>query len=406
MALTDLAVRNAAPREKQYKLTDGGGLYLLVTPAGGKLWRFKFRANGKEKLMAFGKYPEVSLADARRQRDNARKARTEGIDPAEQKAIERVVKRVALADTFGALAAEYVDKCEREGRAPTTVSKLRWLADQLRPEIGHRPVSTIEPPEILAALKRLESKGNLETARRARSFASRVFRFAVQTGRAKTDPAMLLQGAIVAPKVKHHAAILSPSRVGDLLRAIEAYNGQPATMLALKLAPHVFVRPGELRQAEWEKIDLEAAVWRISAGRTKTRREHAVPLSQQAVDILAQAHVFSGHGRYVFPAMGKPGRALSENTIVAALRRMDFGPDEMSAHGFRAMASTLLNESGKWHPDAIERALAHKDTDSVRAAYHRGAHWNERVEMAQWWSDHLDTLRDGAAILPFAGKRA
>jgi len=406
MALTDLAVRSAAPRDKEYKLADSGGLHLLVTPSGGRLWRFKYRANGKEKRLTFGAYPAVSLADARRKRDAARADIAGGIDPAEQKAIERVVTRAALADTFGGLATEYIDKCEREDRAPATVSKLRWLADQLRPELGHRPVSAIEPPEILAALKRLENKGNLETARRARSFASRVFRFAVQTGRAKTDPAMLLQGAIVAPKVKHHAAILTPSRVGDLLRAIEAYNGQPATMLALKLAPHVFVRPGELRQAEWEEIDLEAAVWRISAGRTKTRREHAVPLSRQAVDILAQARVFSGHGRYVFPATGKPGRALSENTIVAALRRMDFGPDEMSAHGFRAMASTLLNESGKWHPDAIERALAHKDTDSVRAAYHRGAHWKERVDMAQWWSDHLDALRDGAEILPFTGKRA
>mgnify|MGYP003365143907 CR=1 FL=1 len=279
MALTDLAVKSAAPRDKEYKLADSGGLHLLVTRSGGKLWRFKYRANGKEKRLTFGAYPAVSLADARRKRDAARADIAEGIDPAAKKALERVVTRAALADTFGGLATEYVDKCEREDRAPATVSKLRWLADQLRPELGHRPVSAIEPPEILAALKRLENKGNLETARRARSLASRVFRFAVQTGRAKTDPAMLLQGAIVAPKVKHRAAILTPSRVGDLLRAIEAYNGQPATMLALKLAPHVFVRPGELRQAEWEEIDLEAAVWRISAGRTKTRREHAVPLS-------------------------------------------------------------------------------------------------------------------------------
>nr|WP_242010871.1 integrase arm-type DNA-binding domain-containing protein [Acetobacter musti] len=404
--MTDLAVRNAAPRAKEYKLADSGGLHLLVTPAGGKLWRFKFRAHGKEKRLTFGKYPEVSLADARRKRDAARRDIAGGIDPAAQKALERIVLRAALADTFGELATEYVDKAEREGRAPATVSKLRWLADQLRPEIGHRPVSAIEPPEILATLRRLEKAGNLETARRARSFASRVFKYAVQTGRAKNDPAMLLQGAITAPRVKHHAAILTPSRVGDLLRAIETYSGQPATMLALKLSPHVFVRPGELRQAEWSEIDFEAAVWRIPAVRTKTRREHAAPLSHQALDILAQARVFSGHGRYVFPAMGKPGRALSENTIVAALRRMDFGPDEMSAHGFRATASTLLNESGKWHPDAIERALAHKDTDNVRAAYHRGAHWAERVEMAQWWSDHLDALRDGAAILPFKGKRA
>ncbi|WP_215761904.1 phage integrase central domain-containing protein [Acetobacter sp. P1H12_c] len=398
MALSDLAAKNAAPREKQYKLADSGGLYLLVTPTGGKLWRFKFRIHGKEKLMAFGKYPEVTLAEARRRRDAARKELSGGIDPAALKARERVVAQVSMAETFGIVATEYIDKAEREGRAEATINKLRWLADQLRPEIGTRPVSAIEPPEILAALRRLEKAGNLETARRVRSFASRVFRYAVQTGRAKTDPAALLQGAVATPKVKHHAAILTSTRVGDLLRAIDAYSGQPATMLALKLAPHVFVRPGELRQAEWSEIDFGASVWRIPAIRTKTRREHALPLSHQAKEILEQARILSGHRRHIFPATGKPDRALSENTIVAALRRMDFGPDEMSAHGFRATASTLLNESGKWHPDAIERALAHKDADSVRAAYHRGAHWAERVEMAQWWSDYLDILRDGASV--------
>jgi len=395
MGLTDLAAKNAAPRAKQYKLTDGGGHYLLVTPAGGKLWRFKFRVHGKEKLLAFGKYPEVTLAEARRKREGARKELSGGIDPAALKARERIVAQVSMANSFALMAAEYIQKAEREDRAEATLNKLRWLADQLRPEIGMRPVSAIEPPEILAALRRLEKAGNLETARRVRSFASRVFRYAVQTGRAKTDPAALLQGAIATPKVKHHAAILSPARLGDLLRAIETYSGQPATLLALKLAPHVFVRPGELRQAEWGEIDFDAAVWRIPAVRTKTRREHALPLSRQAKEILEQARILSGHRLHVFPATGTPGRALSENTIVAALRRMDFGPDEMSAHGFRATASTLLNESAKWHPDAIERALAHKDTDTVRAAYHRGAHWAERVEMAQWWSDYLDQLREG-----------
>ncbi|WP_174278463.1 tyrosine-type recombinase/integrase [Sphingomonas bacterium] len=401
MALTDTAIRAAKPKERDYKLADGGGLYLLVTKAGGKLWRLKYRAHGVERKLALGKYPDVTLGSARKARDEARAKAGAGDDPAAAKRRERVAAKLAAGTTFGAVALEYVGKAEREGRATATITKLHWAREWLQPAIGHRPVDQVEPHELLAVLKKQEAQGNLETARRTRAFASRVFRYAVATARAKADPAGLLLGAVASPKPKNLSAIVDPQRIGELLRAIDGYTGQPATRLALALSPHVFVRPGELRQAEWSEFDLEANVWRIPAARMKKRREHVVPLSRQALAILGELRGLTGGGRLVFPAMGKRDRPLSENTANAALRRMGFGADEMTAHGFRAMASTLLNESGKWHPDAIERALAHRDSDQVRAAYHRGAHWDERVRMAQWWSDKLDSLRDGAQILPF-----
>jgi integrase len=402
MALTDTVIRNAKPRDKDYKLADSAGLYLLVTRAGGRLWRLKYRADGVERKLSLGKYPAVTLADARRARDTARATAVAGNDPAAIKRRERIARKLAAGTAFGAVALEYIEKAEREGRSPATITKLRWARNWLMPSLGQRPVDQVEPHELLAVLKRQADKGNLETARRTRAFASRVFRYAVATARAKTDPASLLVGAVAAPRPKHLAAILDPNRAGELLRAIDAYSGGPLTRLALALSAHVFVRPGELRRAEWAEIDLDSAVWRIPAARMKKRREHVVPLSRQSLAILAEARAISGGGRFVFPALGKLDKPMSENTANAALRRMGFGPGEMSAHGFRAMASTLLNESGKWSPDAIERALAHKDNDQVRGAYHRGAHWAERVAMAQWWGDHLDTLRDGAAILPFA----
>jgi integrase len=404
MALTDTAIRNAKPRVRAYKLADGEGLYLLVTPAGGRLWRLKYRMHGVERKLALGRYPTVTLGEARKARNAARISASTGIDPSATKRRERIANKLAAGTTFGAVALEYIGKAEREGRSPATLAKLRWAREWLLPAIGHRSVDQIEPHEVLAVLKRQEVKGNLETAKRTRAFASRVFRYAVVTARAKSDPASLLLGAIAAPRPNHLAAIVEAKRAGELLRAIDAYGGQPVTRFALVLSPHVFVRPGELRQAEWEEIDFEAAVWRIPAGRMKQRREHIVPLSRQSLFILEQARALTGGGRFVFPAFGKRDRPLSENTATAALRRMGFAANEMTAHGFRAMASTLLNESGKWSPDAIERALAHKDGDQVRAAYHRGAHWNERVAMAQWWSDHLDMLRTGGDVVPLASR--
>jgi len=341
----------------------------------------------------------VSLSDARKARDTARAKASAGDDPAAAKRRERVKAKLAAGTTFGAVALEYIGKAEREGRSPATVTKLHWAREWLQPAIGHRPVDQVEPHELLAVLRRQEASGNLETARRTRAFASRVFRYAVATARAKSDPAALLLGAIATPQPKHLAAIIDGKRAGDLLRAIAGYTGQPITRVALALAPHVFVRPGELRQAEWSEIDFEAAVWRIPAGRMKQRREHVVPLSRQSLDLFRQAQALTGGGRYVFPALGKATKPMSENTVGAALQRMGFKADEMTAHGFRAMASTLLNESGRWSPDAIERALAHKDGDQVRAAYHRGAHWKERLAMADWWSDYVDTLRQGGQVL-------
>jgi integrase len=399
MALTDIAIKSAKPRERDYKLADSGGLYLLVTVSGGRLWRLKFRIDGIERKLSIGKYPAVSLGDARKARDEAKAKIAGGNDPAAQKRRARVAAQLSAATTFDAVAGEYIEKLEREGLASATISKLHWARGWLRPVIGKRPVDQIEAHELLAVLRKQEKADALETAKRTRAFASRVFRYAVATARAKADPAALLRGAVAAPKVKNLAAIVDPKRVGELLRAIDYYSGAPLTKLALQLSPHLFVRPGELCQAEWAEFDFEAAIWRIPAARMKKRREHVVPLSTQALAYLAELRTLSGDGRFLFPAQGRPNGCMSENTVNVALRRMGFGADEMTAHGFRAMASTLLNESGKWHPDAIERALAHRDSDLVRGTYHRGAHWEERVAMAQWWGDKLDSLRSGATVL-------
>jgi integrase len=274
-----------------------------------------------------------------------------------------------------------------------TLVKNNWLASVLSKSIGHRPVAEITPHEMLLVLKRHEREGAYEKAKRLRSFASRVFRYAVATLRAEHDPCAPLRGALINPKPKHYAAITDPAELGGLLRAIDRYEGNHTTIYALKIAPHVFVRPGELRHAEWDEIDFAEAVWRIPAGKMKARRPHAVPLSTQVLELLLQLRDLNGGSRYVFRSLHARGRPMSENTLTAALRRMGYSGDEMTAHGLRATASTLLNESGLWSHDAIERALAHQDQNVVRGIYHRGQHWEERVRMAQWWSDHLDELR-------------
>jgi integrase len=406
MALTDVAVRNAKPKAKPYKMGDAGGLFLLVQPSGGKLWRLKYRVEGKEKKFAIGTYPDVSLADARVARDEARKLMLAGSDPAIEKQRAKERAKSNAGDKFGDIADEFIAKRTKEGWAPATKEKAEWLLEHFRSNIGKYPVSEIGPSDVLTVLRRVEAKGNLETARRLLQLASNVFRFAVATARLGSDPTRDLRGALTAPRSKHHAAIVEPKRVGELLRAIDGYEGNYITKFALEIAPHVFVRPGELRHATWPEIDFETAVWTIPASRMKMRRPHHVPLSKQVLALLKQLHeIRLGPAGLIFTSIRSTARPMSENTLNAALRRLAFDKDEMTAHGFRAMASTLLNESGKWHPDAIERALAHEDSDQVRGAYHRGAHWKERVEMAQWWSDHLDQLRKGADILNLRGKR-
>ncbi len=409
MSLTDTAIRNAKPRERDYKLADGGGLYLLITPPGGKLWRLKFRTDGREKKLAIGSYPEIGLGDARKRRDESREQLAAGKDPSREKQREKVRSRLQADNTFAGVAAEYCEKRKRDGHkgwAPATAVRSEYLLGQLNKTIGRMPITEIEAADVLGALKKVESKGNHESAKRMQQLASAVLRYAVATARLISDPTRDLRGALTAPRVTHYGAITDASRVGELLRAIDGYEGQGITRFALQLAPHVFVRPGELRHAEWSEIDLEKAVWAIPAGKMKMRKVHHVPLSRQSVELFQQVYAVTGPSGYVFPSIRTRLRPMSENTINGGLRRLGYASDEMTAHGFRAMASTLLNESGKWSSDAIERGLAHGDTDKVRAAYHRGAHWDERVEMAQWWSDYLDVLRDGANILPFGRRPA
>jgi len=407
MALSDLTIRNAKPGLKPIKLADGGGLHLLVTPAGGKHWRLKYRIDGKEKQLAIGPYPQISLSEARKRRDEARAQLTQGKDPSREKQRSKARSRVEAENTFKAIAQEFCAKRKRDGDkgwSQATATRSEYLLGLLYPSIGSTPISEIEPADLLAAIRKIEGKGNLESARRTLQLASMVFRYAVATARLGSDPARDLRGALTTPTVTHYGAITDPVRVGELLRAIDGYEGQGLTKLAMQVAPHVFVRPGELRHAEWSEFDLDAALWVIPAEKMKMRKPHHVPLSTQVIALLREVHQATGPAGYVFPSIRTRARPMSENTLNAALRRLGYASDEMTAHGFRAMASTLLNESGKWHPDAIERALAHGDSDKVRAAYHRGAHWKERVEMAQWWSDYLDQLRQGAAVLKFRGR--
>ena len=403
MALTDVAIRNAKPGAKATKLADGGGMFLLITPAGGKLWRLKYRVDGREKLLAIGIYPEISLGEARRRREEARELIALGKDPSREKQREKVRARIEAADTFAAICKEYCEKRRRDGTkgwAPATAIRSEYLLSLVVGSIGRLAIGEIEPADVLTAIRRIEGKGKLESARRSLQLAGAVFRYAVATARLASDPTRDLRGALTAPTVTHYGAITEAKKVGALLRAIDEYEGSGITKLALQISPHVFVRPGELRHAEWGEIDLDGALWIIPAGKMKMRKAHHVPLSAQAVALFREVQAVTGPNGYVFPSVRTRTRPMSENTINAGLRRLGYATDEMTAHGFRAMASTLLNESGKWNPDAIERALAHGDTDKVRAAYHRGAHWKERVEMGQWWSDYLDQLRKGADIVP------
>ncbi|MDK9697820.1 MAG: tyrosine-type recombinase/integrase [Siculibacillus sp.] len=393
MPLNDAAIRSAKPKEKPYKLSDSGGLYLLVNPNGSRLWRLKYRLATKERLLSIGAYPTISLAKAREKRDAAKTDLAAGLDPSSLKRQKKLVATILTANTFNALAGELIEKAKREGRAPITIAKTEWLLGMAYPELGNRPIAEITPAEVLAILQRVERRGHHETATRLRSKIGAVFRYAIATARAENDPTFALRGALVAPKVQHRAAITDPKGLGALLRAVDDFQGQTITKAALQLLILLFPRPGELRSATWAEFDLPAAVWTIPASRMKMRRPHRVPLSRQALEILGELRELTGRSEHVFPCVRTVRRAMSENTMNAALRRIGYSKDEVTAHGFRATASTLLNESGKWNSDAIERQLAHIDTNEVRRAYARGEHWSERVSMMQWWADHLHELR-------------
>lgn len=397
--LTVVQIRALKPAAKPYRVPDTKGLFLLVQPSGALLWRYRFKFHGVDRKLALGEFPDVSLQAARGKREEARAQLVDGIDPAAERRKKKFEAKAAANTTFRLVADEYVQKMEREGRKPATVSKARWFRDLLDGAIGGRPISEISPHELLAALRKIERQGHHETAQRLRAFAGRVFRYGFATLRTERNPAEILRGALTVPRVKHHAAILEPAGVGQLLRDIDDYTGRPETRIALQLAPHLFVRPGELRQARWIEIDLGSAIWRIPADRMKMGQPHVVPLSKQVLWLLKELRLLRREGEFLFPALANPARPMCENTLNQALRRLGYRSNEMTSHGFRAIASTLLNESGLWHPDAIERALAHRDRDAVRAAYHRGAHWPERVRMAQWWSDHLDELRSSGIVV-------
>jgi integrase len=399
MALTDREIRNVEASKSLAKLSDGGGLQLWVMPDGAKRWRLAYRHNGKQKTLAIGVYPTTSLREARDARDDARRLLSSGQDPSLVRKLNKAAKAKASADTFNSLADELLEKKRREARAERTTSKVEWLLGLARPDLGVRPIADITAPEILRVLKSVEARGRLETAKRLRATIGQVFRFAVATGRADIDPTAALRGAIASPVVQHRAAIIEPKAFGGLLRAIATYEGAPETKAALELMALTFVRPGELRTAEWSEFDLDAAVWSIAAEKMKMRRPHRVPLAPQALAIL-RPHRGISRGRFLFPSIRSQQRCMSENTINAALRRLGFSKDQMTGHGFRSAASSMLNESGLWSADAIERQLAHVDADSVRRAYARADYWEERVRMMAWWADRCEEMKRGGVVIP------
>jgi integrase len=396
MPLTDIAIKTAKPAAKPMKLFDAGGLFLIVTPAGSKWWRFKYRYQGRAKTLSLGTYPLVSLKDAREKRDELRRQLTQGVDPG----VVRKAGKVAQANTFELLTEEWRGKF---GRAWTPKHSER-IAARLRanvfPWLGSKPIRDITAPELLAVARRIEARGALEVAYRVLGYCGQIFRYAVATGRAERDPSGDLRGALPPVNSKHYASITDTKAIGALLRAIDGYQGHFVTRCALRLAPLVFVRPGELRAAEWQEFDLDNAEWRIPGSRMKMRTTHIVLLSRQAVAILRELYPLTGRGKYVFPSLRTGERPMSENTVNAALRRLGYDKSEMTGHGFRSMASTLLNEQG-WHHDAIERQLAHIERNAVRGAYNYAEHLPERRRMVQAWADFLDGLRSGTNVVAF-----
>ena len=401
--LTPSAVANAKPQAKPYKLRAERAMYLLVQPSGSKWWRFDYRrpGTGQRNTLSLGTYPDVSLKQARERREAARKLLADGIDPASK----RQAERSADAESFEAIAREWHRKHSARWTEIYATNLLRRLEVNVFPYIGNRPIAGLLAPDILAVLRRIEARGVIETAHRVHQYIALVFRYAVATGRATADPTPALRGAIPTANKVHFASIKEPGKVGQLLRDLDAYAGHPVTRAALQLAPLLFVRPGELRHAEWAEIDMDAATWCIPAHKMKMRASHIVPLSSQAIALLRDLHALTGRGRYVFPNPRSVQRPMSENAITPALRALGYDGDTMTAHGFRSTASTLLHEQG-YPSDVIERQLAHKEANAVKDAYNRAQHLPERIKMMQAWADYLDALRIGADVVPIRRKPA
>jgi integrase len=404
MPLTNTAVMNVKPESKARKLADEKGLFLLVHPNGSKYWRLKYRFGGREKLLALGVYPDVSLANARDRRDEARKLLANGVDPGEVKKATKAAGIEKAANSFEVVTREWYTKNKPAWNSGHGERIIRRLERDIFPWIGNKPIADLTAPDLLSTVRRIESRGALETAHRALQNCGQVLRYAVATGRALRDVSADLKGALPSPRETHLAAVTEPAKVAPMLRAFDGYSGSFVTKCALRLAPLVFVRPGELRKAEWADIDLEAAEWRYTV--TKTDTPHLVPLARQAVEILKELQPLTGHGKYVFPSARTSERPMSDNAVLSAMRRMSIGKDEMTGHGFRAMARTILDEVLGVRPDFIEHQLAHAVRDPNGRAYNRTAHLEERRKMMQLWADYLDKLKAGAEVVPINGKVA
>jgi len=393
MPLSDIKIRNLKASKKPYKVSDFEGLFILVKTSGSKSWRFKYRLDGKEKLLVIGDYPAHSLAQARKTRDAAKALLARGIDPNEAKQEDKRIKQAAKGETFFKLGQAFLEKQRKEGKTKATLDKTDYHLKLACRDFGNKPITEITAPMILKTLRKVEAKGNYETAHRLRARIGSVFRFAVASGVAEVDPTYALRDALIRPTRVHRSAITDPKVLGQLMREIDVFNGQATTRIGLQLLALLAQRPGEIRNAKWEEFDFDEAVWAIPAAKMKMRRDHLVPLPIQALKLLEDLREITGEGDYLLPSLRSWHRPMSENTLNAALRRMGYSGEEMTAHGFRASFSTLANESGLWNPDAIERALAHVEKNEVRRAYARGEHWDERVRLATWWAGYLDELR-------------
>ncbi|MGO7455602.1 tyrosine-type recombinase/integrase [Rhizobium ruizarguesonis] len=403
MALTDVQIRNAKKSEKPYKLPDGKGLYLYVSTAGGKSWRVDYAYFGKRKTLTLGVYPALGLSDARTRRDEAKKKLSEGLDPSLAKKREQLAAKAAAGNTFGLIADEFIAKLRRDKRADPTIDKNTWMLKVLAKKLSPYPITQISAKDVLDVLNVIEKSGRIESALATRSAIGRVFRFAIATARAENDPTSALRGALQRHVPVSHAALTTRKELGGLMRAIYGYDGWPSLFAALKIQALCFARPGETRSMEWSELDFENAIWTIPAAKTKMRREHHVPLSRQAIEVIKHMKELFEDKPQVFPSMMSGKTVLSENSMNSALRRMGVGEDEHTAHGFRSSASSILNESSEFSPDAIEAQLAHLDTREVRRVYNRATYWNERVKMMQWWADMLDEERTTTPIAGASG---